>query len=141
MLSLQEIERIIDKQECTFIASHGEDGYPYMKAMLRHRERKGLKEFYFTTNASALRTGHYRVNPCASIYYTQKGPVRYIGILFMGKMEILVDQEIKSRIWRTGDHMFYCKGITDPDYCVLKFTAESGRCYCDLQTDNFTIPE
>ena len=35
--------------------------------------------------------------------------------------------------------MFYKKGVTDPDYCVLKFTAESGRFYEDLKTENFEI--
>lgn len=35
--------------------------------------------------------------------------------------------------------MFYQKGVTDSDYCVLKFTAESGRFYCDLKTESFEI--
>ena len=30
-------------------------------------------------------------------------------------------------------------GVTDPDYCVLRFTAESGRFYCDLKTESFTV--
>lgn len=43
----------------------------------------------------------------------------------------------KNMIWRKGDIVFYKKGVTDPDYCVLKFTAEKGRYYCDLKTENF----
>jgi general stress protein 26 len=35
--------------------------------------------------------------------------------------------------------MFYPKGVTDPDYCVLKFTAQEGRYYCDLKTDSFSL--
>jgi len=42
-------------------------------------------------------------------------------------------------IWKRGDTMFYKKGVTDPDYCVLKFTAASGRYYCDLKTECFDI--
>ena len=57
------------------------------------------------------------------------------------KMEVLTDQEAKDMIWRKGDTMFYKGGVTDPDYCVLKFTAESGRYYCDLKTESFTIEE
>ena len=49
-----------------------------------------------------------------------------------GKMEVLTDQETKNMIWERGDTMFYKKGVTDPDYCVLKFSATSGRYYCDL---------
>ena len=55
------------------------------------------------------------------------------------KMEVLTDQEAKNMIWRKGDTMFYKGGVTDPDYCVLKFTAESGRYYCDLKTESFRI--
>jgi general stress protein 26 len=35
--------------------------------------------------------------------------------------------------------MFYKKAVTNPDYCVLKFTAISGRYYCDLKTEKFVI--
>ena len=51
----------------------------------------------------------------------------------------VIDQETKNMIWKKGDTMFYKKGVTDPDYCVLKFTAASGRYYCDLKTENFDI--
>ena len=34
--------------------------------------------------------------------------------------------EAKQMIWLEGDTMYYPQGVTDPDYCVLKFTAEKG---------------
>ena len=52
---------------------------------------------------------------------------------------MLQDDGIKREIWRTGDTMFYKKGVTDPDYCVLKFTAARGRHYCDLKTESFEL--
>ena len=42
-------------------------------------------------------------------------------------------------VLQTPNTMFYKGGVTDPDYCVLKFTAEGGRYYCDLKTESFTI--
>lgn len=57
--------------------------------------------------------------------------------MLAGKMEVLTDQETKDMIWRKEDIVFYKKGVTDPDYCVLKFTAEKGRYYCNLKTENF----
>lgn len=44
-------------------------------------------------------------------------------------------------IWRRGDTMFYKKGVTDLDYCVLKFTVVKGRYYCDLKTESFNCDE
>lgn len=35
--------------------------------------------------------------------------------------------------------MFYEKGVTDSDYCVLKFTAQKVRYYYDLRTESFEI--
>ena len=107
--------------------------------MLKPRKRVGLKEFYFSTNTSSMRVKQYRNNPKASIYFYHKGLIKYTGILLKGKMEVLEDQETKNMIWRRGDTMFYKKGVTDPDYCVLKFTAESGRYYQDLKAENFEI--
>lgn len=64
-----------------------------------------------------------------------------VKAMLKGKMEVLTDQETKDMIWRTGDTMFYKGGVTDPDYCVLRFTAESGRYYCDLKTESFSIDQ
>ena len=80
-------------------------------------------------------------HPNASIYFYRKGLIKYTGVMLVGKMEVLTDQETKDMIWRNGDTMFYKQGVTDPDYCVLKFTAQSGRYYCDLKTESFQIQQ
>lgn len=86
-----------------------------------------------------MRVEQYKENPNASIYFYHKGFIHYKGIMLRGKMEILTNQNIKNMIWKKGDKIFYKKGVTDPDYCVLKFIAKSGRYYCDLKTQNFKI--
>ena len=138
-MDLQAIEKFISRQKMSFICSIDDENYPNVKAMLKPRERHGLKEFYFSTNTSSMRVRQYRLNPKASIYFCHKGLIRYTGIMLRGTMQILTDQETKNRIWRKGDTLFYRKGVTDPDYCVLKFTAVSGRYYSDLKTDSFPI--
>ena len=84
-----------------------------------------------------MRVKQYLKNPNASIYFYHKGLIKYVGVMLKGKMEVLTDQESKNMIWRRGDKMFYKKGVTDPDYCVLRFTSESGRFYQNLKTFNF----
>ena len=61
--------------------------------------------------------------------------------MLIGTMDVLQDEETKKEIWRAGDTMFYKQGVTDPDYCVLKFTAIKGRHYCDLKTESFNIED
>lgn len=138
-MELSNIEKFIDKQKVSFICSIDNENRPYVKAMLKPRKRNGLKEFYFSTNTSSMRVQQYQNNPNASIYFYHKGIIKYIGVLLVGNIEVLTDQASKKMIWKKGDTVFYKKGVTDPDYCVLKFTAESGRYYCDLKTENFDI--
>lgn len=138
-MDLVKIEKFIDKRKVSFVCSVDDEGFPNVKAMLKPRKRVGLKEFYFSTNTSSMRVAQYKKNPNASIYFYRKGLIKYIGVMLKGKMVVLTDQETKNEIWRRGDTMFYKKGVTDPDYCVLKFTATSGRYYCDLKTKDFEI--
>ncbi len=133
----QTIGNLIDKQTVSYISSIGEDGFPNTKAMLPPRKREGIKEFYFTTNTSSMRVNQYRKNPKACIYFCDKRFFR--GIMLKGKMEVLEDSKSKEMIWQEGDTMYYSKGVTDPDYCVLKFTAECGRFYSNFKSENFII--
>ena len=138
-MDFNKIEKFIDKQKVSFICSIDSENYPNIKAMLKPRKRNGLKEFYFSTNTSSMRVKQYLKNPNASVYFYHKGLIKYVGVMLKGKMEVLTDQETKNMIWRKGDTIFYKKGVTDPDYCVLKFTSKSGRYYHDLKTENFKI--
>lgn len=140
-MDLRRLEKFVDKQKVSFICSVDEENYPNVKAMLKPRKRSGLKEFYFSTNTSSLRVKQFINNPKASIYFYHKGLIKYEGVMLTGEMEVLTSQEIKNAIWRRGDNMFYKKGVTDPDYCVLKFTAKSGRYYCDLKTESFDMAD
>ncbi len=128
---------LVEKSSKAIIGSVDEEGYPNIKAMLSPRERKGVKEFYFSTNTSSLRVTQFLKNPKASVYFFDGRFFR--GVMFRGKMEVLHDKEIKELIWREGDTMYYKLGVTDPDYCVLRFTSESGRLYESFSSRNFTV--
>lgn len=138
-MNLKKIEKFIDRQKVSFICSVDNENYPNVKAMLKPRKRNGIKEFYFSTNTSSMRVNQYINNPNAAVYFYRKGLVKYTGVMLRGKMEVLTDEETKNTIWKRGDTIYYKKGVTDPDYCVLKFTAQSGRFYCDLRTESFDI--
>lgn len=138
-MDLEQIAKFIGKQKISFICSIDNESYPIVRAMLKPRKRVGLKEFYFSTNTSSAKVKQYLDNPKASIYFYHKGLIKYVGVMLKGKMEVLIDQETKNMLWRPGDKMFYKKGVTDPDYCVLRFIATSGSYYRDLKTGNFEI--
>ena len=131
------IGNLIDKQGVSFIASTDGDGFPNMKAMLPPRKREGIHTFWFTTNTSSMRVSQYRENPKASIYFYDKRFFR--GVMLKGTMEVLEDADAKEMIWQDGDTMYYPGGVTDPDYCVFKFTAQSGRYYANFKSEDFQV--
>ena len=133
----QTIGNLIDKQGVAFIGSVDNDGFPNMKAMLPPRKRDGIKKFWFTTNTSSKRVAQYRENPNACIYFYDKRFFR--GVQLLGTMEVLEDADIKEMIWQDGDTKYYDGGVTDPDYCVLKFTAHRGRYYSNFKSETFEV--
>ena len=131
------IAQMADKQPIAYISSVDQDGFPWTKAMLKPRKREGIKTFYFTTNTFSIRVAQYKANPKASIYFCDaKG---FKGMMLRGTMEVLTDAASKEMIWRDGDTEYYPGGVTDPNYCVLKFTATDGRFYSDFYPRSFVI--
>ena len=135
--SVKTIGGIIDKSGTAMIGSVDGVGFPNMKAMLPPRKREGISEFYFTTNTSSMRVKQYLENPKASIYFYDKR--FYRGVMLKGTMEVLTDSKSKEEIWREGDEIYYPLGVTDSDYCVLKFTAQSGRYYSNFRSEDFLV--
>ncbi|WP_455666290.1 pyridoxamine 5'-phosphate oxidase family protein [Phocaeicola sp.] len=133
----QTIGKLIDNQKVAFIASIDEEGFPNMKAMLQPRKREGLRTFYFTTNTSSMRVQQYLRNNHACIYFCDRRFFR--GAMLKGIMEVMTDPAHKEMIWEEGDTMYYKEGVTDPDYCVLKFTAICGRYYSSFKSENFAV--
>jgi general stress protein 26 len=131
------IGNMIDKAGVSLISSVDEDGFPNSKAMLPPRKREGIRHIYFTTNTSSMRVRHYLNNPKACVYFFDKRFFR--GVMLRGTMEVLHDSSSKEMIWELGDEMYYPKGVTDPDYCVLRFTAQNGRYYSNFKSEDFKV--
>ena len=133
----QTIGNLIDKQGVSFISSMDRDGFPNTKAMLPPRKRESIRVFYFTTNTSSMRVAQYRANPKACIYFCDRRFFR--GVMLKGTMEVLEDAEHKEMIWQEGDTVYYSQGVTDPDYCVLRFTTRTGRYYSNFSSEDFIV--
>ena len=131
------IGTLADKSAHACIGSVDAKGMPEIKAMLAPRKREGICRFWFTTNTSSKRVEHYRENPKACVYFFNSRFFK--GVMLQGTMEVLEDVESKEMIWQEGDTMYYPKGVTDPDYCVLRFTATTGRYYSEFHSEDFLI--
>ncbi len=133
----ETIGKMIDKASVSFLSYVDGDGFPITKAMLRPRERNGIKEIWFSTNTSSNKVRFFKENNKASVYFVDRRFFR--GVSLVGTVEVLETPEAKERLWQIGDKMYYKKGVTDPDYCVLKFTAVKGRYYSNFKSEDFEI--
>ena len=129
-----EILKFASEQKTAFIASVNGQGYPVIRAMLAPRKIEG-NEIYFTTNTSSNKVAQFMQNGKACVYFYKRGKIKYQGVSIVGEMQVCTDQQTKNENWRFGDRLFYKKGVTDPDYCVLKFICKSAEYYCDLKTE------
>lgn len=129
--------KLVEKSKNIVVSSIDDQGYPNAKMMFNARERDGIKYFYLTTNTSSLRVSQFKKSPKASLYFSD---TRFFkGLMLLGDMEVLTDEKSKELIWRDGDEIYYPLGVTDPDYCVLKFTGKSGRYYSKFTSTDFII--
>ncbi|MCM1192626.1 MAG: pyridoxamine 5'-phosphate oxidase family protein [Butyrivibrio sp.] len=135
----QTIGKMIDKAGTCFLSYVDGEGFPITKAMLKPREREGIRVLWFSTNTSSNKVKCFRDNSKASVYFVDRRFFR--GISLVGTVEVLETPEAKERLWERGDTMYYKEGVTDPDYCVLKFTAEKGRYYSSFKSVDFEIYE
>lgn len=133
------VGRMADQAKTVFLSYIDSQGFPATRAMLPPREREGIRVFWFSTNTSSQKVSAFRENPKGSVYFVDRRFFR--GVSLCGTVEVLEDQKSKERLWQMGDRMYYSRGVTDPDYCVLKFTAERGRYYSNFKSEDFLIPD
>ncbi len=134
---IEKFEELINGSDCCFISYIDQFSYPVTKAMLMPRERDGVKTIIFSTNTSSNKVKSFRKNPRASIYFMDR--IGYRGLCLSGHIAVDETPEMRKRIWRNGDELYYKSGIMDPDYCVLIFTAERGRYYSNFQSVDFDL--
>ena len=132
------ILQFIAEQKTAFIASVNEQGYPVIRAMLAPRKIDG-NEIYFSTNTSSGKVKQYLANKKACVYFYKRGKIKYQGVSITGEMQVCTDQPTKDKVWRFGDRLFYKEGVTDSDYCVLKFKGITAEYYCNFKIENIEL--
>ena len=132
-MTKEEIIEFIKRQKTSIISSVDEDGYPWTRALIQPRYVDG-SNIYFATYTSSNKVKHYRNNSKASIYFYEKGK-DFKGVMVKGTMEVLIDQETKDRFWLPFYKRFYKKGVTDPEYCILRFTCKEAEWFSNFKTE------
>lgn len=136
-MTKQGILDFISKQRTSLVSSVDENGYPATRALIQPVFIDG-NDIYFATYTSSRKVKHYRNNPKACVYFYSKGQ-SFQGVEIKGEMQVLTDQPTKSQFWKPFFSRFYKKGVTDPDYCILKFTGFEAQWFSNFRTEKVEL--
>jgi general stress protein 26 len=134
--AIREALALANRSGIAMLGTNSDNGYPNIKAMLK-MENEGLNRIWFSTNTSSKRVGQLVQNSKACVYFVDFE--QWMGCMLVGDVEVLQDMESRQRLWREGFEKYYPLGVTDPDYSVLRFTAQWGNYYHALSNVTFEL--
>ena len=111
-----------------------ESGFPSASAiwLMGH---ESVAEIYFSTPSGSNK--HKRLqknkNACICTY------AEFNNLTLVGEAEILTDLESKSKHWQEPFIHIYPGGVTDPNYCVIKFTTKRVSMHIDHEGAEFAM--
>jgi general stress protein 26 len=127
---------LVNASKTCLLGTNGADGFPNIKAML-NLKHEGLKHVWFSTNTSSKRVQQLKKDKRACVYYVDEK--NFQGLMLVGTMDILQDDKSRKMLWTEGAEVYYPRGVSDPDYTVLRFTALWGNYYHGLNNITFDI--
>ncbi len=117
---------LFEKCEIISLASIDENGFPRLVPLSKIKT-EGLQTVWFATGTSSEKTKNFEKNNKAGISFFEGGN----SIVETGTVEIVTDPETKKALWQDWFIEHFPKGITDPEYCILKFTGEKATLWID----------
>ena len=121
-----EIMSLIDRSLFATIGYTDEAGRQNVRRVFCVWHR-GIGSHLISTNTSSEHVRSLLANGNSCLYFADDAT--FEGVCLYGKATVRTDRKYKELLWNEGDEKYYPKGIDDEDYCVIEFTAESGRYY------------
>lgn len=129
-------EELLEKCKVCSVASVSEGGYPRI-CILAQLRTDGIKALWFSTGAGGTKVRHFKSNPKAGVTFYDGGD----SVTLTGTMEIIADKKVKNELWNefSGFLSNHFEGIDDPEYAVLKFTADEATIYVNGEFETVQV--
>ena len=125
-MTINEIKHLIDRSLFADLGFIGEDGFPAVRRVFCVWHR-GIGAHLISTNTSSGHVAHLASDDRACLYFADSET--FEGVCLTGRARVRTERHFRELLWNDGDEKYYPKGIDDPDYCVIEFTAESAKYY------------
>ena len=125
---IEKANEILKKAANVSLGVIDENGYPVVMAM-SPTNTETINEVFMTTTLDSNKAKCLQKNNKASVCCATTND----NITLVGEVEICTDQETKSKCWQNWFIEVYPDGETDPNYCVLKFTAKRASMFVDCE--------
>ena len=73
---------------------------------------------YLSINTFSRKLRQVENNPVVALYYSV--PEEYRGVMLRGNAVVHDNLDLKKRLWMNSWTRYYPKGISDPDFTLLK---------------------
>ena len=127
-------EAIMRNADVAYIAKIDDKGYPRVST-ISSIKTDGIRKVWFSTGLNSGKVRFFKQNNRASVCYHEGGN----NITLIGDIEILTTPELKEQLWKDWFIKYFPGGITDPNYCILEFTAKEAVFWIDNQYEEVKL--
>ena len=125
-MTKEEIMHLVNRSLFATLGYIDEQGRPNVRRVFCVWHR-GLGRHLISTNTSSAHVQSLLRNGSACLYFADDAA--FEGLCLYGRAAAHFERAYRELLWNEGDERYYPGGVEDEDYCVLEFTAESGRYY------------
>lgn len=133
----EKANELIRTFEYTSFGVIDENGYPSASAIILCNP-ENISELHFITTLDSNKAKRLQKNNRASMNcYTSEN-----NLTLVGEAEIVTDQEAKNKHWKKWIELgvdIYADGVSDSNYCFIKFTTKRVSLWIDNEGAEFTL--
>lgn len=117
---------MLQRCEVVVLTSINKEGYPRPVPMSKITS-EDISTIWMSTGSDSLKTKDFLSNPKAGLCFQEKGN----SVALMGEVEVVTDDKQKQEYWQDWFIAHFPGGPTDPNYVLLKFTANHATYWID----------
>ncbi len=127
---------ILERTGYGVLSTINENGFP-VPAAVDIIAGKGIRELWMTTFRSSHKVRNIERNPRCGMCFVHEAD----SISLAGCAEIITDSWHLQHFWKDGFSRYFPSGASDPEYCLIRFAAESAELWIDGKKEHLDLAD